>query len=287
MNTSKNKMSKDLQYYNWGNENGYARITPKQLRILKKDGSVDHIGKPTVCYTNNNYKLHTYVFKNGDKREWFVASKLGGYKRSTTLKAVSKKLTEGIELNGCYPNTELCFVKHRDDKMFYKYRYAVQKTTVKEWFKANGKLVEKTTWKSVLKSVKDLRGKEMSSWRTNHSNGGWTTNTVELKSIVICEKWVKWGGFDILVDNGIEEKSWYYYDDKATNTLPKKDMHLPITEFRNSGPHNPFDDPFEPHLKKMRDDRNWFKEQIAMEVFKPERVERMVEKYGIEWLEKV
>ena len=132
-----------------------------------------------------------------------------------------------------------------------------------------------------------MRGKEMTSWRTNYYGGGWATNTVELKSIVICEKWMKWGAFEILMDDGTEEKSWYYYDDKQTNILPKKDMFLPIKDFRNSGPHNPFDDPFEPHLKKMRDDRNWFKEQIAMEVFKPERVERMVEKYGIEWLEKV
>ena len=264
----------NFQYYQinkGGKMNG--RETRKQIRIINKDGNMEILKK-----NESRNVIHTYTFKNGMTRKWFTTSN----KNENFMKKV---VNGGI--TGWY--SDFYFLVDKDDEIFYKYRYALKLTKTTNYYNADGsknKYQHPFVVHEIITDSSETTKNISGSIRRDYTNSYEITEFTS-ESLLICEKWVKWGMFEILLDDGIRKSNKYLYDDPYPSQIAHPSAYLKLTEMRNSSPNNPFDDPYEPELKKMRDERNWFKEQIAMKTFEPSRVMRMMEKYGDDWMEQV
>jgi hypothetical protein len=265
----------DFKYYKINKGIKEGRETAKQIRITKKDGTTKILKKE-----NNKNTIHTYTFKNGMKRQWFTNS-------TEDEQYMVKHINEFNTYKANQFTTKFYFLTHPDDKIFYKYRYAVKLTNTTKYYFQDG--TPRTEIRPEINYTIDRTNnlKQVSGTIRQDFGRYYTITETKSQSILICEKWVKWGMFDILFDDRMRETCYYVYDDKKYNNVVDSKSFLPLTDMRCCGVNNPFDDPYEPELKEMRDKRNEFKEQIAMEVFKPERVMRMIETFGDDWMEKV
>jgi hypothetical protein len=259
-------------YYKWNckTPRSYSK-TPKQFRVHGTERTV--ILKPTAEWNNLNNTLHTYTFADGTTRQWFFSPKFWSHYRrdENTLDYIVEQMKEQLgrdlasdEANDRHSvpfSCDFCFVAHPDDKTFYRTRLA--------------------------QVIPASRAKDDYGFSTSAVYYGekMTLNTLP---VVVCETWVRWGRMDILLDDGL--RSWTHYDigdSRRINFAPRKGRFLPLPEFRASPKSNPFDDPFEPELKEIRDKQNDRHEELAQKAFHPDRVWRMMDTYGEDWMERV
>jgi hypothetical protein len=264
----------DFKYYQInGGDSKNGRETAKQIHVKNNDNN------KVILKKDNTTKVNTYTFKNGMKRQWFTSH----YENEANMVDV---LTNNTTTNH---KKHFFFVKHNDDKIFHKYRYALKVENTTTYYNNDG-TQKKNFHPFVVYDIvneSNIKYTNITGTIRREYGNSYEIQEITSQSILICEKWVKWGMFEILLDNGVEKSTKYLYDDPQTSRNVKSSSFLPLTDMRCCGVNNPFDDPYEPELKEMRDKRNEFKEQIAMEVFKPERVMRMIETFGDDWMEKV
>jgi hypothetical protein len=233
---------------------------------MKDDGGW-FVYKPSPMFNNQNAVLHTYTFADGTTRQWFFTGNVMGSSGEEDWEEEMKKNIESrrrqCAANEWCGGKDFFFVAHPDDKVFYRHRLVQSIYGGGRGFETNTVLL--------------------------HNNIQWKHSPLHtIKSVVICETWVKWGGMELLLDGGLRKwNSRDMSDSMNTNYAPRKGKFLPLTEFRASPHYNPFDEPDEPELKEMRNKRIEMKEEIAQKVFHPTRVEKMCETYGEDWMERV
>ena len=211
----------DFTYYTWNNpQEQKGRKTSEQIKLLND----------TSNKIITNSRMMEYTFTNGMTRQyiWIQNRKCVGAKHDLHKNRIKTLVTSSSRKNDDYG-----FIPYPNDKKFYKYRLALLETRYLD--KTKSKVVESY----IVKNVNDIK-----------YNQCYTQDM-----ILICEEWITWGMFEILLDNGLRNEIEY-------NDIPRKDSYLKLTEFQNRSPNNPFDDPYEAKLKQMRDERNLFTKQI-------------------------
>lgn len=263
-------MAQDKTYYAWGNKTPKVfRKTPKQLRLIDGEGKVTVL-KPKPYFNNLNATLHTYTFTNGTTRQWFFKgdNQYGVFGREKTVEDYAKTMKKvGREV---VTWDEFGFVTHPDDKVFHRDRIVYAHKWAVAW--DGGRHRHAVSYDGVC--FGERAGIRPPPYLPVH------------RTYVVSQTWVKWGGLEVLLDDGL--KRWHTYDigdSRVEHVAPRKFLRL--DDFRASPAPNPFDDPFDPALKAMRDKRNEMNEDIARAVFHPERVERMMTAYGEDWMEHV
>jgi hypothetical protein len=267
-------MAKDYQYYAWnGKTTKTIRKTPKQLRLIDDKGYATVL-KPTAGFNNLNGVLHTITFGDGSTRQWFLKGFKGyGHTRLHGLNAdeFAQAMKEELGRGGGWVQ-DYGFIKHPDDKVFTRDRIVYAHKWAVAW--DGGRVYHDVSYDGVC--FGERAGIHPPPYLPVH------------RTYVVCETWVKWGGLEILLDDGL--KRWITYtiaDTRVDHVAPRKGKTLRLTDFRSSPVYNPFDDPFEPELKAVRDKRNAMSEELAAVVFHPARLERMMDAYGDDWLERV
>lgn len=252
----------DGTYYTWrcGTPHAFSK-TPKQLRIPGTRKT--HCLKPSAEWNNLDNTLHTYTFADGTTRQWFFTPTWRSPReRSPTLDSLVREMKRQLgrdladdvaDTTRLASSSDFHFVAHPDDKVFYRTRLA-----------------------QVV-----LEGRDIIFPRVYYGE----KMTHPVMPVVICETWVKWGQMDLLLDDGLRRWTTAYYEESIFHVAPRR--FLPLREFRSSPHTNPFDDPFEPELKEIRDKQNAWHEELAQKAFHPARVERMMETYGEDWMERV
>lgn len=285
-------MSKQVQFYAPGSAHPYAAVfTEKTCKVLTPHGEKKHrIYKPDHDSNMNNAKLHTLTFANGTKRQYFFTRV--GYGRD--LRNAEQQLKRDLAIKGD-PGYIQCVV-HPDDKVYDKFVLAWEvrehhKTYVGDRLVREGDDVPISVSEEMRERRRSRYTRYYLNWHEVPSEPRkWVygdriyLTEYEVKTIWVRQRWVQWGSYHILLHDGITSKDRYYYDNPI---VTQKADGLYLADFPPSGPHNPFDDPYEPHLKEFRHKRFAFKEEIAKAVFDPVRVFHMVSKYGDEWLESI
>lgn len=265
-------MAQDKTYYAWGNKTPKVfRKTPKQLRLIDGEGKVTVL-KPHASFNHLNGVLHTYTFPNGTTRQWFHTGFSGfGHTHHHGLNAdeFAQEMKKELGRGGCWLQ-HYGFVTHPDDKVFHRDRIVYAHKWAVAW--DGGRHRHAVSYDGVC--FGERAGIRPPPYLPVH------------RTYVVSQTWVKWGGLEVLLDDGL--KRWHTYDigdSRVEHVAPRKFLRL--DDFRASPAPNPFDDPFDPALKAMRDKRNEMNEDIARAVFHPERVERMMTAYGEDWMEHV
>ena len=286
-------MSKQVQFYAPGSPTpSTAVFTEKTCKVLTPLGEKKHrIYKPDHDSNMNNAKLHTLTFPNGTKRQYFFTRV--GYGR--VLPSAEEQLKKDLAIKGD-PGDIHCVV-HPDDKQYDRFVLAWGVREIKKTRSiATGIVEEEEDLPVGVREETRERRRSRSTkyylnwWEVPTKPRDWVygnyiyTTEYEVKTIWVRQRWVQWGSYHILLHDGITSKDRYYYD---TPIVTQKADGLFLKDFPSSGPHNPFDDPYEPHLKAFRQQRFAFKEEIAKAVFDPVRVFQMVTKYGDDWIESI
>jgi hypothetical protein len=133
-------------------------------------------------------------------------------------------------------------------------------------------------------------------------------NAATDKVHLIKEQWSRWGDKDICCDTGVAEKTHYFYDDPYEGMYPK--WSRPLLDFSSKNvsefPTNPFaeGDLTMPRYRYTMPQGGFlyvktdvaadvavksflWKREIAEAVFRPERVAKMIDRYGMEWIDEI
>jgi hypothetical protein len=204
-------------------------------------------------------------------------------------------------INACHTEQELAerikgitHFNHYDGVMFVKHPL--------------DKVYTRRTWVAIPVSERN----RISSGRVEYLNDPLFTPSKCHKFFIVREKWIRWGTKDICYDNGLSiSPVWDEADNQYLRTGVNKDA-LQIgkfsSKFVSEFATNPFSDG---HAQPRVPFREWmgetffvnqevkskyirasvkaykWKRTIKEAVFAPERVAKMVEKYGDEWMESI
>ena len=232
--------------------------------------------------TNTGYTRHYYTFSAKQTRKMTA----GGYKLSdrilyavqcpdgTTHEIASRFPADVVErmLNKeSRPNDphsvqyEIAFVSKPDRKFVAPRIVALR--TYRDPYGYAGRLADPSTYQAFEK-----RGRND------------TEIPDALTTVVLAETWANWGGIERCIDDGIQRSHRYDAGDNRVNIgLPNPNRSLPLTGFRAKGEEllKGRDDA----VRNLRETRIELNQSICAEAMKPSRVEKMIEKYGMDWLE--
>ena len=136
-------------------------------------------------------------------------------------------------------------------------------------------------------SHKRIHGETLDDYLYDDGNLKYITRGApdRVRDHVVAQQWMRWGRAVVPTRSIIYDTKSLYYDDWVRNHTLNPHYSLPLTEFRASRYYNPYDEPEHEVPRKVRADRIALNEAICAEAMKPSRVEKMIEKYGMDWLE--
>lgn len=118
-----------------------------------------------------------------------------------------------------------------------------------------------------------------------YTGGKWRT-LVSRRDYVVAQEWYRWGRAVVPCRQILMEKEGWLYDDHVSYRTLNPKCSLPLTEFRASRKYNPYDEPEHEVPRKFRADRIALNEDICAGAMRPDRVARMMEKYGDDWMDR-
>jgi hypothetical protein len=274
----------DLYRFDYFNNKGHlaAKETPTALKFAR------HMYKKVGIY---NHPI-SVTFPSGKVRQVVLVAKPNQYLVQTTEEVLCQSVLErgedeekwrcliiaDINDKNLRYSGDLYYVKHKDDKVY----------DVPRWV--------------ILRSPGRGSGQKVLHDLTQFQQ---ETDKVYL----ITERWMKWGDRDICWDWGFEHSNVYDGDDYGRDGwTPWKGRQFAHFSSKNVSefPYNPFAEGElavprnvynTPHGEKLYIKNNvepavavksfMFKRSIAEAVFSPKRVEKMIDTFGIDWIETI
>ena len=283
----------DFKFVSWNKGIHDGRKTKKQTRVFTdRPQMIVMPHKGDVCLTG---EMKDKVFPSGKHRNYLFCGQ--SYKHHPYWKEfefeTSKPFDDGNGHGGVVKyhwTPQVLFVVSNDDKFYKVKRVVYYEETLEENYRnkaameadnASTRVYRNKVITNEKHNIQMERKKvityENKRWRNHdiprtihnendperwevYAEPHYTTLTTTYKVAVIEENWMKWGDYDILVSDG-------------------------LVKGRGYGPGDDMWDTFSPLNEQIvkKDDSSAFYQSIIEKLYHPDRMERMVAKYGEIW----
>jgi hypothetical protein len=293
-----------LNLYRYDSVNGTnktAKVTPKSFKVfhdwdteeyrLYKNSPAYTLFKPDGIYnrpiniTFPSGKVRQVVLVSGGKgiqtSEEIVGQSVLAHQdqeRDKYSRYVPSLKIAGQPIGTRYTGS-LYYIQHKDDKVYEVFRWVILRKGDPNRAQGQSVIYDLTTYYAETDKVYRIR-----------------------------EQWIRWGDKDICCDTGLKRDIAYFYDSPYDVVRPKWSRQMTDFSSKNVSefPTNPFAEGelAAPRYRHPSPQGGWlyvkekvaadvavksflWKREIAEAVFKPERVGRMIDRYGMEWIDEI
>lgn len=278
--------------------NKTAKLTPKSFKVFHDDHDDGESGGFSLYKPHGIYnRLINITFPSGKVRQMVVLSLVKENGMMTSDEVVQQSLLAHLRNENDrprYPTRSFKIVGDQYNRSYDGMPYLVQHK--------DDKVYNVFRWVIIRRGERDrARGQEVIYDLQTPLNEGDEIYRIK-------EQWIRWGDKDICCDTGVKTYTSYHYEEQYKNMVPKWKRKLAHYSSKNVSefPTNPFSEgnhivPRIPHTLPtgetvyVKEGVNYdvamksflWKREIAEAAFRPERVAKMLERYGQDWIDEI